>query len=362
VHNREREARPDHPVLQEVFTLRWRGELDGSLQLLDQTLLPHEEVVIDLHSTDEVIDAIVRLAVRGAPAIGVAGAYALCLATRHLTDSTEIFHHLTAIAPQVRNCRPTAVNLATMVDRMMEVLKSEHSGGADGIALRQRLLQEAQIIEKEDQQFCRRIGTSGSPLIPEGGTVLTHCNAGALATAGSGTALSVLYSAWESGCRFQVIADETRPLLQGSRITAWELQKRGIPVEVICDGAAGSYFQRNKIDMVITGADRIAANGDAANKIGTYMLATLAAAHDVPFYIAAPSSTFDFQVESGTDIPIEERDDSEIWSPLGKDRPGGDARYGNPAFDVTPASMIKGWITEEGILQPPFTPIRKVSR
>ena len=352
---------------EEFFTLRWHGDVDGNLQLLDQTQLPHSEIILHLNSPQEVVEAIVQLSVRGAPAIGVAGAYALCLATRQLSDWDEIVRALEVSAPLVRECRPTAVNLATMVDRMMDLLESEISKTnpqetARGIKLRQRLLEEAQLIEKEDQDFCRRIGLSGSSLIPEGATILTHCNAGALATAGSGTALSVLYAAWESGCRFQVLADETRPLLQGSRITAWELQKKGIPVEVICDGAAGSYFQRNRIDLVITGADRIAANGDSANKIGTYTLATLAAAHEVPFYIAAPSSTFDFQVSSGQEIPIEERDEKEIWYPLGSQKPEGNARYGNPAFDVTPAKLIQGWITESGILQPPFTEIRKEFR
>ena len=344
--------------VEEFFTLRWQGEIDGCLQLLDQTKLPHQEVVVDLHTPEEVIEAIVKLSVRGAPAIGVAGAYALCLATRNLKQTEEVIHAFEVATPLIRNCRPTAINLATMVDRMAALFKSLIEDHCSGTELRQKLLEEAQKIEKEDQGFCQRIGESGAHLIPEGGTVLTHCNAGALATAGSGTALSVIYQAWESGRRFKVIADETRPLLQGSRITAWELQRHGIPVEVICDGAAGSYFQRNKVDIVITGADRVAANGDAANKIGTYMLATLAKAHEVPFYIAAPSSTFDFQVASGVEIPIEERAEVEIYSPLGEQRPSGEIRYGNPAFDISPATLIEGWITEAGILQPPFEEIR----
>ena len=361
------DAPPHFNSPDDFFTLRWQGDIDGCLQLLDQTQLPHVETILELHSPEEVISAIVQLSVRGAPAIGVAGAYALCLATRKLSDWDEIVRSLETFAPLVRECRPTAINLATMVDRMLDVLKSEiaenqPSASPNGIKLRNRLFAEAQAIEKEDQDFCHRIGLSGSSLIPEGATILTHCNAGALATAGSGTALSVLYAAWESGCRFQVLADETRPLLQGSRITAWELQKKGIPVEVICDGAAGSYFQRQRVDMVITGADRIAANGDSANKIGTYTLATLAAAHEVPFYIAAPSSTFDFQVSRGQEIPIEERDEKEIWYPLGDQRPAGNTRYGNPAFDVTPANLIHGWITEAGILQPTFTEICKEHR
>ena len=350
---------PSHSTTdRNFFTLSWQGDVDGSLLLLDQTRLPHEETILDLYSPEEVIDCIIRLAVRGAPAIGVAGAYALCLATRGMTNREQILERLHAVAPLVRDCRPTAVNLKTMVERMMHSLDATELDSVSGLDLRNHLLDLAQTIDQEDQDFCDRIGRSGADVVPEGGTVITHCNAGALATAGSGTALSVLYAAWESGRRFSVLADETRPLLQGSRITAWELQKKGIPVEVICDGAAGSYFQRGKIDMVITGSDRIAANGDAANKIGTYMLATLAAAHDVPFYIAAPSSTFDFQTENGQLIPIEERDEKEIWYPLGENRPDGKIRYGNPAFDVTPASLIKGWITEEGILQPPFSEIR----
>ena len=351
-------ANPEAQHSDSFFTLKWKGDIDGTLLLLDQTLLPHQNVILDLKSPQQVMDAIVKLAVRGAPAIGVAGAYALCLATRDLTNSSDVRVRLKEVAPSVRNCRPTAVNLATMVDRMMNLLNSEAAASLEGQKLRELLFSEASRIEREDQDYCQRIGLAGASVIPNGSTVITHCNAGALATAGSGTALSVVYQAWEEGRRFQVLADETRPLLQGSRITAWELQRKNIPVEVICDGAAGSYFQRGLIDVVITGSDRIASNGDAANKIGTYSLSTLAKAHGIPFYIAAPSTTFDFNIQNGTQIPIEERPEEEIWSVVGKKRPIGNIKYGNPAFDITPASSITGWITELGIIQPPFEEIR----
>ncbi len=305
------------------------------------------------------IEAIQQLAVRGAPAIGVAAAYGLCLAVRNCQHVDEVRTRFNSALPEMRAARPTAVNLQHMVDRMARVESSDECAALDGTDLKQRLLGEARNIDEEDQQFCLAIGQSGAGLIEDGSTILTHCNAGALATAGSGTALSVLYQAWNQGRRFRVLADETRPLMQGSRLTAWELQKNGIPVDVICDGAAGSFFYDGQIDLVITGSDRVAANGDAANKIGTYTIASLARSHQVPFYIAAPSSTFDFNIASGHEIPIEERSAEEIWQPAARQQPPEGIGYRNPAFDVTPASHIAGWITEVGILQPPFQEIRR---
>lgn len=340
-------------------TLHWVGDTDGSLHLIDQTLLPDQEQERILQKPEQVIEAIQELAVRGAPAIGVAAAYGLCLAVRSCQQIDEVRENFREALPSMRAARPTAVNLQHMVDRMAKIESAEECSALDGAGLKQRLLEEARSIDEEDQQFCQSIGQSGAQLIQDGATVLTHCNAGALATAGSGTALSVIYQAWQQGRRFRVLADETRPLLQGSRLTAWELQKNGIPVDVICDGAAGSFFYNGEIDLVITGSDRIAANGDAANKIGTYTIASLARAHQVPFFIAAPSSTFDFNVASGNEIPIEQRAAEEIWQPASQQQPPEGIGYRNPAFDVTPASHIKGWITETGILQPPFDEIRR---
>ncbi len=340
------------------MTLEWVGDIDGALHILDQTLLPGSQQQRILEQPSDVIEAIQQLAVRGAPAIGVAAAYGLCLASRGCEQIEQVRERWDAAIAPMRQARPTAVNLHHMVDRMNRVATSPAAAELDGVSLRVRLLEEARAIEAQDQHFCRAIGVAGADLIPEGATVLTHCNAGALATAGQGTALSVLYQAWRNGKRFRVLADETRPLLQGSRLTAWELQKSGIPVDVICDGASGSFFQAGEIDLVITGADRIAANGDAANKIGTYTIASLARAHDVPFYIAAPSSTFDFTIDGGEQIPIEERDAEEIWNVSSRQRPAARIGYRNPAFDVTPASHIAGWITEAGVLKPPFLEIR----
>ena len=357
-------AGSEEPTIQDLGslnfrTLRWVGDVDGVLHILDQTLLPDREQERVLAEPHQVIEAIQQLAVRGAPAIGVAAAYGLCLALRGCTQLEQLQAKLDETIPSMRAARPTAVNLHHMVDRMSSVAMEAAAEDLDCQQFRERFLAEARAIDEEDQRYCRGIGESGAGLIAEGSTILTHCNAGALATAGNGTALSVLYTAWQRGTRFSVLADETRPLLQGSRLTAWELQRSGIPVDVICDGAAGSFFQQGAIDLVITGSDRIAANGDAANKIGTYSIAALARAHEVPFYIAAPSSSFDLSIESGHEIPIEQRSSDEIWSPMGQKQPLEGVGYRNPAFDVTPASHIAGWITELGILQPPFEEIRR---
>ncbi|MGA1489932.1 MAG: S-methyl-5-thioribose-1-phosphate isomerase [Planctomycetota bacterium] len=340
-------------------TIRWEGDIDGHVVLIDQTRLPHEELDLPVEDPETMIDAIVRLAVRGAPAIGVAGAYGVCLATRGLEELPAVRDALTRALPLLRDARPTAVNLATMVDRMETLLRERSERpGMTGMELRRELLAEARRIHEEDADLCRRIGEAGAPLVAEGASVLTHCNAGALATAGSGTALSVLFEAWARGTRFQVFADETRPLLQGARLTSWELARAGIPVTVICDNAAAHLMARGEITQVITGADRIAANGDAANKIGTYGVAAVAARHAIPFHVAAPSTTFDLETPTGDRIPIEERSPDEVWGAVGGGPPPEGVRFRNPAFDVTPAALVAGWVTEHGVLQPPFAALR----
>ena len=335
-------------------TVRWDGDVDGHAILIDQTRLPDTFEEMAIRTPDDMIAAIQRLSVRGAPAIGVAAAYGVCLSTRGLTTPNDIDAALAKEMPRIRESRPTAVNLHHMVDRMSACAEQARAEDVTGVALRERLLSEAKRIHEEDRELCRRIGEAGAALVDDGIRVLTHCNAGALATAGAGTALSVFYEAQRQGKRFEVVADETRPLLQGARLTAWEMQRAGIPVTVICDNAAGHLFSRGEIQLVITGADRIAANGDSANKIGTYTVACLAKQHGVPFYIAAPSTTFDFEVATGAEIPIEERSAEEVWRVSGKMPVPEGIRVRNPAFDVTPASMIAGWITEKGVIQPPF--------
>ena len=326
--------------------------------MIDQTLLPDRQRLIAIETVEAMVDAIERLAIRGAPAIGVAGAYGLCLAMRGTHTVEEARSAFQAALPRLRNVRPTAVNLQRMVERMAKMEASAELADSDCHTLREKLLAQAMSIEEEDRHLCQGIGIAGADLIADGATVLTHCNAGLLATAGSGTALAIMYEAWRRGRRFKVIADETRPLLQGARLTAWELEKAGIPVTVICDNAAGHLFAKGMIDLVITGADRVASNGDAANKIGTYTVACLARAHEVPFYIASPSTTFDFDIACGDEIPIEERAEGEVWGGAAESRPAAGIAYRNPAFDVTPAELIAGWVTEAGILQPPFEKIR----
>ena len=337
-------------------TIRWEGDRDGHAVLIDQTVLPDRYEEIDIETPAAMIDAIRRLSVRGAPAIGVAAAYGVCLATRGIESKDGVEGALREAFPMIRDARPTAVNLHHMVDRMKAAYEAH--AGDEPLAIRDRLLDEARGIQSEDHALCVKIGESGAGLIKDGARVLTHCNAGALATAGQGTALSVFYAAKNAGRKFEVFADETRPLLQGSRLTSWELQRAEIPVTVICDNAAGHFFGKGEIDLVVTGADRVAANGDAANKIGTYSVACLAHAHGVPFYIAAPSTTFDFEVPNGDSIPIEERAPEEVWQIAANEPPAEGIRFRNPAFDVTPAKLIAGWITEKGILQPPFDQIR----
>jgi methylthioribose-1-phosphate isomerase len=336
-------------------TLRWAGEVDGSLWLLDQTLLPTEEREIECRTPQDVWQAIKRLAVRGAPAIGVAAAYGVLLGLQNPPPSVaELLRHLHQTADYLATSRPTAVNLFWALDRMRRVAAAGSS--AETIPeLRRRLLGEAIAIEREDREMCAAIGQHGATLIPQGAGVLTHCNAGGLATAGDGTALAVIFAAAAAGKRIHAYADETRPLLQGARLTAWELQQRNVPVTLICDAAAATVMREGRIQAVVTGADRIAANGDSANKIGTYSVALLAKAHGIPFYIAAPSSTFDLSLADGRGIPIEERPAEEVTHGFGRvTAPAGVDVY-NPAFDVTPADLIAGIITERGIIRPVTT-------
>lgn len=335
-------------------SLRWVDDATGHLAILDQTRLPGALEWIVCHDVATVVEAIKSLRVRGAPAIGIAGGYGLVLAAaeamRDRLDPAAARAHVLAWAEELATARPTAVNLRWAVERCVAAVEPMPESTA-AEALVRALLAEARAIHAEDRELCAAIGRHGAAVLPDG-DILTHCNTGALATGGTGTALAVITAAWESGRRFTVFADETRPLFQGARLTAWELVARGIPVTVLVDSAAGHLLATGRIAAVIVGADRITAAGDTANKIGTYSLAVLAAAHGVPFYVAAPSSTFDLAIESGAEIPIEERSADEVLAPLGvRAAPAGAAAF-NPAFDVTPARLIRGIITERGVIAP----------
>jgi methylthioribose-1-phosphate isomerase len=333
-------------------TLQWIGGPDGLLRLLDQTCLPLEEVTIDCRTAEQVWEAIRSLRVRGAPAIGVAAAYGVVLGLQSAagSDRDTFDRALQGTCEYLATSRPTAVNLFWAIDRMRCV--ADNALGDAPRALAGRLLKEAQQIEREDVEMCAAIGRFGSDLMPSSGGVLTHCNAGGLATAGEGTALAVLFAAHAAGKQIRVYADETRPLLQGARLTTWELMRRGVPATLICDSMAGQVMKEGRIQAVVVGADRIAGNGDAANKIGTYSVAVLARAHNVPFYVAAPSSTFDLSLPSGDAIPIEQRAAEEITEGFGRRTAPRDVEVYNPAFDVTPAGLITGIVTERGVIQP----------
>ncbi len=332
-------------------TVRWVGGLDGRMEIIDQTLLPTEFKFIPLATVEEVWEAIKTLRVRGAPAIGVAAAMGIVVGIQGAgDDEAEVLESVRRAADYLATSRPTAVNLFWALDRMKRA--AQQYRGRGGWALKEALLAEAKAIRDEDAAMCRRIGASGVHLITEGCGVLTHCNAGSLATAEYGTALAPLYRAHEMGRHFRVYADETRPLLQGARLTMWELQRAGIDCTLICDNMAAVIMKQGKVDLVIVGADRIAANGDTANKIGTYGVAVLASHHDVPFYVAAPSSTFDLSIASGDEIPIEERGADEVTRGFGRQTAPTGAKVYCPAFDVTPAALISGIITERGMIQP----------
>ncbi len=322
--------------MERTRAVTWIGGPEGHLRLLDQTRLPTEIVHRDCKTVEEVWEAIRSLRVRGAPAIGVAAAYGVVLGARTGKAVKGVCDHLAT-------ARPTAVNLFWALERMRRV-----AGENDLVSL----LREAQAIFEEDLAMCRAIGEIGAKLIRDGSGVLTHCNAGALATSDYGTALAGMFVAAEQGRRFHVIVDETRPLLQGARLTAWELQQHGIDATLICDNMAAHVMKQGRVQLVMVGADRITANGDTANKIGTYGVALLAKAHSIPFYVAAPSSTFDLSLPTGAPIPIEERDPSEVTHGFGRQTAPEGIKVYNPAFDVTPADLIQGIITEKGLIQP----------
>ena len=337
-----------------IKTIEWTN--DG-VRMLDQRLLPTEETYLMLRSYDEVADAIRKMVVRGAPAIGVSAAMGIALGANQSvgTSVSDLEDDLGYICDVMSQTRPTAVNLFWAIERMRSTFNREKALTQDVEVLKRKLVAEALAIFDEDISSNRAIGRFGEPLIPDGATVLTHCNAGALATAGDyGTALGVIRGARDAGKRVAVIADETRPFLQGLRLTAWELAKDNIPVTVITDNMAGHVMKEGKVDAVVVGADRIAANGDTANKIGTYMVAVLAKEHNIPFYVAAPITTLDLSLGSGAEIPIDERDSTEITHirehQLG---PDGVAVH-NPAFDVTPNHLITAIITDQGVARAPF--------
>jgi methylthioribose-1-phosphate isomerase len=337
-------------------TLAWVGGTDGHLTMIDQTLLPVELKYIDCRNVETVWEAIKLLRVRGAPAIGVAAGYGVCVGLQTVGDGNEaaFFARLDEVVDYLATSRPTAVNLFWALERMRAHGRSLR-GSHTPAEVRSALLDEARAIESEDREMCRQIGRHGAELLSDGQGVLTHCNAGGLATSDYGTALAVFFAASEAGKRLHVYADETRPLLQGARLTAWELQKRNIEVTLICDSMAAQVMREGRVQAVVTGADRIAANGDSANKIGTYGVALLAAAHDIPFYIAAPTSTFDMSIADGDQIPIEQRDPREITHGFGRQTAPDGIQVYNPAFDVTPARLIKGIICERGVIEPVTT-------
>ncbi len=339
-----------------VHTLKWVGGTGGHLSLLDQTALPGRMKYLRVRDLSTLVDAVRRLVVRGAPAIGCAAAYGMVIGLRELRSSKPVAFRrgVERVRERLAASRPTAANLFGAIDRMREIaLKSLQSGSSRAATL-ECLLEEAHAILHEDEDLCRAIGEHGSRLLRSGWSVLTHCNAGSLATAGIGTALAVVYRAVEKGKRLRVLADETRPLLQGARLTSWELQQAGVDVTVICDNAAAAVMQRGKVDCVVVGADRIAANGDVANKIGTYAVAVLAKEHGVPFYVAAPSTTIDLATRTGAGIPIEERSADEVVAGFGSRTVPRGVDVLNPAFDVTPAKLVHAIITEKGVVRAPY--------
>ena len=326
---------------------------EDRLLILDQTRLPQETVILELTTAEQVIEAIRSLRVRGEPAIGIAAAYAMVLALRPFrgNDITAIRSGLRKIGQNIITARPTAVNLMWAIGRLIRVLESSNTY----TEICSAFLNEAELIQFEDETANREMGAHGAALIPVGSTVLTHCNTGALATSHYGTAFGVIRTAWSQGRLRMVYATETRPVLQGSRLTAWELVREGIPGTLIVDSAAGALMSYGKVDCVIVGADRIAANGDVANKIGTYMLAVLAKEHAIPFYVVAPISTVDLEASSGKDIPIEERSAEEVIQIEGRPMAPDSISVYNPAFDVTPHNFVTAIITERGIARPPYT-------
>ena len=336
--------------MSQVNAIEWAH---GKLRLLDQTKLPLEQTTLELRHHHEVIEAIKEMRVRGAPALGVVAAYAVAMAAREIQsdDHLEFLALLSEAGRDIASARPTAVNISWAVRQMLKVAEAEPSMDQ----IRARLLAEAERIQKEDEEINQRMGRWGVELMPDGGAVLTHCNTGALATAGYGTALGVIRAGWEDGKRFQVFATETRPFLQGARLTAWELVQLGIPSTLIVDSSAGLLMRSGEVSCAIVGADRIAANGDVANKIGTYPIAVVARENGVPFYVAAPTSTVDLSISSGDEIPIEERPSEEVTRFGGIQTAPEGIRVRNPAFDITPHEYIAAIVTEKGVLREPYS-------
>ena len=340
---------PQTPHHEDFSPIRWQGD---HLRLLDQTRLPREEVWLECRTPEDVARAIRRLSVRGAPAIGIAAAYGLVLGVLSLPPGRDLGEHFQGVIEYLGSTRPTAVNLRWALGQGQQVFEDNLARDVSSMAA--ALLRWAEHLHSQDVAANRRIGTYGEPLFSSGDRVITHCNTGALATAGYGTALGVIRAAWEAEKVKMVWVDETRPLLQGARLTTWELQMHGIPFQLVTDSSAGSLLARGLADRVVVGADRIAANGDTANKIGTYPLAVLADRHQVPFYVAAPISTIDIQTASGAEIPIEERDPGEVTEVFGTRIAPEEADAANFAFDVTPAELITAIITDVGVLSPPY--------
>ncbi len=340
-------------VVPALSTLQWVGSVDGHLELIDQTLLPTQLKYVACHDVASLWEAIKQLRVRGAPAIGIAAAYGVCLGLQSApaTSCVAMLQRADEVAGYLGSSRPTAFNLFWSLDRMRR-RAAELAASEDPALMRTELLAEARAIHEQDRQICRDIGRHGASLLTDNQGVLTHCNAGGLATADYGTALACFFAAHADGKRLQIYVDETRPLLQGARLTAWELMQHGIESTLICDSMAAQVMREGRVQAVITGADRIAANGDTANKIGTYGVAVLAAAHNIPFYVAAPMSTFDPALADGTAIPIEQRSGREITHAFGRETAPPGVRVYNPAFDVTPAHLIKAIICEHGIIEP----------
>ena len=337
--------------------------MPGKIRLIDQTLLPNTLKYMTCDNAEQLWHAIKRLSVRGAPALGIAGAMGAVLGVQRSKARTfdALYKELDKVIKYLGASRPTAVNLSWGLERIRRAAK-RHADKPIA-QLKRILLDEAKLVLEEDRAICRAIGRNGAKLLPRKATILTHCNAGGLATGDYGTALAVMFSAHDQGKKIKVFADETRPLLQGARLTAWELMHAGIDVTLICDNMAAQVMKEGRIDCVIVGADRITANGDTANKIGTYGVAVLAKEHKIPFYVAAPVSTFDLSRKRGTEIPIEERNAEEITNGFGRRTAPDGVKVYNPAFDVTPARYITGIITERGvIMRPTVTRIRKVLR
>jgi methylthioribose-1-phosphate isomerase len=332
----------------------------GRLTIIDQRMLPLKIRTIEADSIKDVYSCIQTLAVRGAPAIGVFAAYGLVIGVKKLKPAEKkyFFKQLFRIIDYLKSSRPTAVNLSWALDRMKNVACDNYAKKISTIT--GILLKEAKVIHREDKAQCEKIGAHGAKLIKNGDAILTHCNAGCLATTGSGTALAVIYKAKQQGKKINVYIDETRPLLQGARLSAWEMQQRGVDITLICDNMSGFIMKQGKVDKVIVGADRIARNGDTANKIGTYSLAVLAKAHNIPFYVAAPSSTFDFTLKNGREIPIEQRSQEEVKKIMNVYHAPKKVKAYNPAFDITPADYISAIITEKGVIERPCS--RKLKR